>query len=247
MSSPKKQPCPICRKGLKNPTSQCASGHKVCNDCLTTPSTLCPICNAWITKITPPTVKCKYSNRSCKYVMTEEESYIHEMECRFRDFICEGHRFGCWNCPWAGRYDQIQDHYKKDHEDSTGMLFKTEAMLKIDLKENFRSISLIDFHEGQNFFWFKCRVDKKRKMFYSTVQLIGTRKLAGKYCYEFEIFKGPVRKIKVTEICDSDAMDAERIFDNENCVAISFETLKNYLDENGVMRFRFRIMSIKKN
>ncbi|XP_044759097.1 E3 ubiquitin-protein ligase SIAH1A-like [Coccinella septempunctata] len=191
--------------------------------------------------------KCQYALRGCKFLLEPHEVEPHHLECRFRDFACEGDLFDCWTCAWTGRYDQIQDHFKAEHEDSTLMTFKTEAMLHVDLNEDYRNISLIDYRDGQNFFWYKCKVDTLNRMFYSTVQLIGTRQLAPKYCYEFEIFRGPVRKIKVTETCDSDAVYVENIFENENCVAISFDTLKNYLDEEGNMRFRFRIMSIKKN
>lgn len=247
-------PCAICRKTLKIPYLKCHNDHKVCRSCVTTPSALCPNCDAPINKpcnFTKPKteinvkIKCKYSIRGCKYLLEPAEVEEHHLECRFRDFICEGDSFDCWHCPWSGRYDQIQDHFKEDHQENTMMQFKTEARMKLDLTEDYRSINLIDYREGQNFFWYKCKVDQKTRMFYSVIQLIGTRHLSEKYCYEFEIVQGPVRKIKVTEICKSDVEDVDQIFEKQKCVAISFDNLNNYLDENNCLRFRFRLMSIK--
>lgn len=54
---------------------------------------------------------------------------------------------------------------------------------------------------------------------------------------------GDVRKFKVMDYCESDSVDAEELFAAEKCVVMSFKQVTSYLDKNGEMKFRFRIMN----
>lgn len=81
-----------------------------------------------------------------------------------------------------------------------------------------------------------------QKVFYA-FQYVGTKSQAKYYKYEFEVSLGDVKKFKVTDYCESDSVDAETIFKEEKCVVLSFQTIKNYFDENGEIKFRYRIMN----
>lgn len=86
-------------------------------------------------------------------------------------------------------------------------------------------------------------MDCTAKKLYWVFQYVGPRNQAKYYKYEFEVIFGEIKKFKITDYCESDAVDAEEIFKEEKCVVMSFQTVKNYLDENGELKFRFRIMN----
>lgn len=73
---------------------------------------------------------------------------------------------------------------------------------------------------------------------------MGPSNQAKYYKYEFEVYSGDVKKFKVTDYCETDAVDAEEIFKKEKCVVMSFQTVKNFLDDKGELKFRYRIMNV---
>lgn len=191
-------------------------------------------------------IKCKYESKGCKFILVEEEVVQHETECRYRQFECEGKKFCGWKCTWKGEYNEIQNHFKTSHKQRTFMNFKTEVSLKLDFNFDVRDVHLIDFMNGKCFFWYKHKISTKEQKAYWTFQLIGREILSHNFYYEFEIFKGPTRKLKVSEVCDNDTADTEEIFKKEKCVALSFQTLRNFLNEKNELSFKFRIMYVKK-
>lgn len=101
---------------------------------------------------------------------------------------------------------------------------------------------MISFKDGKQLFFYKHKLDCAAKKAYWIFQLVGPKYYAKFYKYEFEIMHGDVRKFKVTDYCVSDSIDAEEIFKDERCVVMSFQMLKNYLNEDGELKFRYRIM-----
>ncbi|KAL3274289.1 hypothetical protein HHI36_015694 [Cryptolaemus montrouzieri] len=252
--------CPICCETMTKPIIQCKAGHSMCKGCVTSQVICCPICRGPMSDIRnfgleqvieslekTCKVKCDYTNKGCKYLLEPRKKNAHQLECKYRKFQCEGKKFCKWECTWMGNLDELEKHFKGTHSNHCFMTFRTEASLKMNLEQNFLDLHIINFHNGQNFFWYKHKVDTTNQKVYWTIQIIGTKQTAQNYYYEFEISQGPTRKFKVIEICENDVVDANKIFESEKCVVMSFKTLKTYLNENNELPFKFRIMSVKKH
>lgn len=253
--------CPICLETMSIPIMQCARGHSMCGNCITaTKITMCPCCRG---SLANPIrnhqledlieglknvlkLNCYFSKKGCKYSLNQSEKDFHESECKFRTFPCGGKQFANWNCNWKGDLGDIYKHFKENHSNHTLMEYRTEANMKICFTSDFYDIQIINFHNGQNYFYYKHKVDITKSKVYWIFQFIGMKSHARHYYYEFEVHSGPIRKFKVTEICENDTADVNKLFENEKCVVMSFDTIKNYLNEEGELPFKFRIMSIKK-
>ncbi|XP_060522993.1 E3 ubiquitin-protein ligase sina-like [Cylas formicarius] len=251
--------CPICSDTMTVPIIQCEVGHPMCQSCVTANNVRsCPICRGPMTnrRMLPLEqliesikdkllVPCFFHTKGCQYTMKIEHKYEHESQCRYRNFKCEGKVFALWDCQWMGDYKDLYNHFKQVHK-NTSMQYRTEANLKINFQSNHRDVQLISFFNGQSYFYYKHMVDVTRQKLYFTFQYVGLKSSAKNYYYEFEVHQGPVRKFKVTEICESDVVRAEDIFDSEKCVVMSFATAKTFLNSQGELPFKFRIMSSKK-
>nr|CAI5865830.1 unnamed protein product [Callosobruchus analis] len=251
--------CPICLETMHPPIVQCQIGHSMCKSCISAYNIQrCPSCRSPLTNTRNYQleqvieglgdllkIKCIYNKKGCKYVLSAEEKGAHEDECRFRSFHCEGKKYAKWNCQWTGDYGDILKHFKDYHNNQTWMQYRTEANMKMNLNNDFLDIQIISFFNGQQYFYYKHKLDVAKGKAYWAFQLVGTKSQAKHYYYEFEIHNDPVRKFKVTEMCYSDVEDVNKIFEEEKCVVISFKVLKSYLIDDE-LPFKFRIMSIKK-
>ncbi|XP_018567279.1 E3 ubiquitin-protein ligase SIAH1-like [Anoplophora glabripennis] len=252
--------CPICLDTLTKPILQCTNGHNMCGNCILANSIQqCPTCRSSMTNTRcyqmeqmieelQKSVKlnCYYSSKGCKFVLSQSEKEAHELECKFRKFSCEGKKFSNWKCEWSGQYDDIYKHFKDYHNNHTWMEFRTEANMKISFENDFSDVQIISFLNGKHFFYYKHKVDIEKEKAYWLFQFIGTKKQAENYYYEFEVHLGPVRKLKFTEICENDTVDANDLFAKEKCVVLSFLSIKSFLNRDGELPFKFRLMSIKK-
>lgn len=253
--------CPICLDTMSAPILQCERGHSMCGGCIkTTQITSCPCCRGSLAKPIRNhqledlidgiknilKMNCYFSKNGCKYVLSQKDKESHEAECKFRVFHCEGKKFVKWKCNWSGNLDNIYKHFKDYHNNHTWMEYRTEANMKMSFTQDFYDIQIINFHNGQNYFYYKHKVDVAKAKAYWIIQLIGMKSHAKHYYYEFEIHNGPIRKYKFTDICENDTADVNKIFNEEKCVVISFATIKTFLTDDGDLPFKFRIMSIKK-
>lgn len=251
--------CPICLETMKNPILQCQRGHSMCGDCINQTSiTMCPCCRGAITStrnyqleqiiegLKSFKISCSFSRKGCKYVLDRDDKDGHEYECKYRTFQCEGKKFAKWKCDWTGDLTDIHKHFKDYHNNNTWMEYRTEANLKMCLDRDFLDVHIISFFNGQHYFYYKHKIDVAKEKAFWTFQFVGFKNHAKNYYYEFEVHSGPTRKFKVTEVCENDTVDANRIFEKGNCVVMSFSTIKTYLNEQGELPFKFRIMSIKK-
>ncbi|CAH1968862.1 unnamed protein product [Acanthoscelides obtectus] len=251
--------CPICLETMKAPIVQCQIGHSMCRGCVSeTNITKCPSCRSPLTNTRNYQleqlieglsgmlkIQCIYTKKGCKYTLSQSEKEPHEYECRFRSFDCEGKKWANWNCQWKGDYAEIYKHFKDDHNNHTWMQYTTAANMKVNFNNDFMDVQIISFFNGQQYFYYKHKLDVSKAKAYWAFQLIGTKSQAKHYYYEFEIHNDPVRKFKVTEMCQSDVEDVNKIFEEERCVVMSFRVLKNFL-VNDELPFKFRIMSLKK-
>ena len=251
--------CPICLDTMTKPILQCETGHSMCGDCITSNSVKsCPQCRGPISKTRnyqleqiieniPKSLRgpCFFADKGCKYLLLPTEKADHEAECKNRKFLCEGRKFAKWKCEWFGSYTELEKHFKQVHRNN--MEYKMQMDLSVDLKKDHRDVQIISFFNGAQYFWYKFMVDVAQEKVFWVFQFIGPKKQAKNYYYEFEISDGPIRKFKVTEICDNDVARAESLFKEERCVALSFTTVRSYLNEKGKLPIKFRIMTAKKH
>lgn len=251
--------CPICLDTMKIPILQCARGHSMCGECIkSTEITMCPCCRGSLTTIRnfqleqlidslkSIKISCVYARKGCKYILSKDEKDDHEFECKFRKFQCEGKKFANWKCEWSGDLTDMHKHFKDYHNNHTWMEYRTDATMKMCLESEFLDVQIISFFNGQNYFYYKHKVDIAKQKAFWTFQLVGLKNHARNYYYEFEVHNGPIRKFKVTEICENDTVDANKIFEKETCAVMSFGTIRSFLNAQGELPFKFRIMSIKK-
>jgi hypothetical protein len=250
--------CPICLDTMTSPILQCEVGHSMCGDCIKDNEVkICPQCRGPLSKTRnyqleqlienmPKSLKtsCFFADKGCKYLLAPTEKADHEVECKHRKFLCEGRKFAKWKCEWFGNYTELEQHFKREHGNHMEYKMQMEADVKLD--KDFRDVQIISFFNGAQYFWYKYMVDVARQKVHWIFQFIGPKKQAKNYYYEFEISNGPIRKLKVTEVCENDVVRAEELCQSERCVSLSFTTVKSYLNAAGKLPIKFRIMAIKK-
>ncbi|CAG9763226.1 unnamed protein product [Ceutorhynchus assimilis] len=251
--------CSICLDVVVPPIVQCEVGHIMCKKCVESVHLKhCPICRQPITNRRHVAfeqllesvrgkleTECRFSAKGCKYKVAVSDKDNHERDCRHRTFRCEGKIFADWTCDWTGEYSELENHFKTAHKSNATMQYTTKASIKVNFNHEYKDLQLISFFNGQAYFYYKHFVDKNNEKLYWTIQYVGLQSNAVHYFYEFEIANGPIRKIKVTEICYNDTKICKEIFEEEKCVVVPFKAAKSYLNENGELAFRFRITKIK--
>lgn len=248
----KRLECSVCLDFFKKPIRQCVVGHSFCGKCLDPLNVkICPECRSQVTETrnykleelldTIP-LPCINKKAGCPFLLDKEEMVDHVFECKYRNLKCEGKKFCDWKCNWDGH--DILQHFKDKHNNNANMEYNTSATIPFNGTNKFTDIHIISAH--YQLFWYKHKVDVEKKIAYWAFQLIGPRKNASYYFYEFEIYseEDPIKKFKVTEYCTSDVEDIESVFNSEKCAAISFKMLKNYVNKNNLYSFRFRLMKI---
>ncbi|XP_008197372.2 E3 ubiquitin-protein ligase SIAH1 [Tribolium castaneum] len=251
--------CPICLDTMTKPIIQCQTGHSMCGDCVKDNLVKnCPQCRGPISTTRnyqleqiienmPRDLKCPcfFADKGCKYMLSPTEKADHEVECKNRKFLCEGRKFAKWKCEWFGNYGELEQHFKDVHRNC--MEYKMQTEMNIRLDKDFKDVQIISFFNGAQYFWYKFVVDVALQRVFWVFQFIGPKKQAKNYYYEFEISNGPIRKFKVTEVCDNDVVKAEDLFRDEKCVSLSFNSVKSYLNDNGKLPIKFRIMAMRKH
>ncbi|RZB39637.1 Sina and/or zf-RING 6 domain containing protein [Asbolus verrucosus] len=258
--------CPLCFKTMRSPIRQCETGHSMCGACIDdSPIKTCRQCHKPISSIRNyqleqmienmgklklgkaegATAPCHFAEKGCKEMLTPAEKGPHEEECKHRKFLCEGRKFAKWKCEWFGTYRELERHFKEAHVNDVE--YKTQKDVALNLRDDHRDVQIISFFNGAQYFWYKHMVDVSKEKVYWVFQYIGPQRQAKNYYYEFEISGGPIRKFKVTEICDNDVVKAEKLFKEERCVVLSFRAVRSYLNEEGKLPIKFRIMHVKKH
>lgn len=113
--------------------------------------------------------------------------------------------------------------------------------MSIDFQEDSYDIQLIQ--RRKQLFWFKHRLLSEQKAAYWLCQYVGPQKEAVSYCYEL-VVSDEERKFAVTELCYTDALDANKIYEDGKCVVMTFDQIKSFMTKKGRVKIYFRI---KKN
>lgn len=112
----------------------------------------------------------------------------------------------------------------------------------IDMSVSFDSDSYdIELIRKRNrLFWFKHRLLSEERAAYWVCQYVGPQDEAVSYCYEV-VISDDVRKFAVTELCHTDAVDANEIYESGKCVVVTFDQMKSLMTGPGEIQLYFRI------
>lgn len=246
--------CPECKDLMSPPIYQCSKGHSICGKCKKNPRIIaCICCNMPITEMRnyqleqlienlkyKIKLECKYRYKGCTYKVKANEKKIHEKQCRYNTHKCEASTFLQINCSWKGSFDNIFEHFSENHQEMSKANFKHCGMFKIN--NNWQHLQVINFANGHNIFYSKIKIDSSEEKVYYWCKMVGLENLAMHYYYEFEIYKGDVKKVKHTSYCNSHAIPDKEIINKESCAVFTFKQLGNFKNANDEIYYRYRIM-----
>ncbi|CAB3245590.1 unnamed protein product [Arctia plantaginis] len=205
--------CPTCGKIIGLQIYKCRNEHNSCKNCKKNCHP-CGICGDDITRernITLETnlakrkIPCLHHTYGCKlaFKITEMESHI--MECPFQELQCP------LGCHWRGQVQELCAHFNGFHFEQRSVDVASEVKLR-DLSKNSQNVYLITIGYYNFLYYVKSSVED-RKIF-MTVQLIGTKCSALKWCYEVHVYNKneALRKCILTDVCTSFVEPVEMLY-----------------------------------
>lgn len=187
--------CPVCFDYALPPITQCQSGHIVCSTCKPKLQ-FCPTCRGALGNIRNLAMEkvassvlfpCKYATIGCVAVLHHTEKTDHEETCDFRPYSCP-----CpgASCKWQGALEYVMSHLTEQHKSITTLQGEDIVFLATDI----HLPGAVDWVMMQSCFGhhFMLVLEKQEKsegnqLFYTIVQLIGTRKQAESFVYRLEL------------------------------------------------------------
>ncbi|KAL9704200.1 hypothetical protein quinque_007718 [Culex quinquefasciatus] len=185
-------------------------------------------------------VPCPYKKAGCTWLFGSSDMRSHLEECKFRPYRCIASKLNVLTCPWEGMQFQIEDHLMEDHAKlGDPFTYFQESEIPFSEQSSKGGIKLVDAFSKKFLFYFLSSA--KARVAYFMIVYFGRREEARQYYYEFEIRSksdSELRKIKFVQNCVSDCEDLSRCIVEEDCVAVSFKTIRHFLHE-GTIPFRF--------
>lgn len=187
--------CPVCFDYALPPIMQCQSGHIVCSHCRPKLQ-FCPTCRGALGNIRNLAMEkvasqvlfpCRYFSNGCEVTLPHTEKTGHEDGCEFRPYNCP-----CpgASCKWQGSLEQVMPHLLQQHKSITTLQGEDIVFLATDINLP----GAVDWVMMQTCFGhhFMLVLEKQEKsegnqLFYTIVQLIGTRKQAESFAYRLEL------------------------------------------------------------
>ncbi|ERL89971.1 hypothetical protein D910_07330 [Dendroctonus ponderosae] len=194
-------------------------------------------CRICLEVVRPPVCQCEAGHVVCKSCFDEMDL----KECS----ICNRPVSSAKNVVLEQLLEGISSQTPTAHKNNESMEFKTEVCVDINFRLNFRDVDVVSFFNGQAYFYYKHFVDARKEKLYWAFQFIGLKCKADSFYYEFEVYGGPIRKFKVSELCYNDTTNIEDIFELEKCVVMSFTTARNFVNNDGKLPIRFRIKKVR--
>ncbi|ESN92606.1 hypothetical protein HELRODRAFT_69385, partial [Helobdella robusta] len=187
--------CPVCFDYALPPIMQCQSGHIVCSHCRPKLQ-FCPTCRGALGNIRNLAMEkvasqvlfpCRYMSNGCEASLPHTDKANHEDGCEFRPYNCP-----CpgASCKWQGSLEQVMPHLLQQHKSITTLQGEDIVFLATDINLP----GAVDWVMMQTCFGhhFMLVLEKQEKsegnqLFYTIVQLIGTRKQAESFAYRLEL------------------------------------------------------------
>lgn len=128
----------------------------------------------------------------------------------------------------------------KEHHSSNGEFFVHRHTGVVDYHptENCTTFNLIDAFNKKFVFLYTSRAENSIVMF--IIYLLGRKIDAKKYMIDFELRDDEMRKVKLIEMCYSDADDIINIAKDHRCIVLSKKLVESYV-KNDKLEFRFVI------
>ncbi|XP_065085223.1 uncharacterized protein LOC135707339 isoform X2 [Ochlerotatus camptorhynchus] len=249
--------CVLCQRFPDAEVYECAAQHIGCKGCVDKLNVrLCKCSEYFDNKKGNPIEQllamhsktpCPYKSAGCTWVFGPQDMRLHLKECKYRPYRCIGSKLSVISCNWSGLQRDIEEHLRNDHA-ILGKPFSyyQESEIPFSAANSRGSIKLVDAFSKQFLFYFSSNV--ATKMVYFMIIYFGRREEAKQYYYEFQIrsrAQQDIRRVKFVEPCVSDCEDLSAKLEDESCIALSFKTIKHYLN-NGAIPFRFIVKKFEK-
>ncbi|XP_021706012.1 E3 ubiquitin-protein ligase siah-1 isoform X2 [Aedes aegypti] len=248
--------CVLCHKFPDSEVYECTAQHVGCIECVDKLNVrLCKCSEYFEQKKENPIERlakhsktpCPYKSSGCTWTFGSEDMRQHLEECKFRPVHCIGAKLKVISCSWKGRQNEIEDHMLKLHAD-LGKPFGYYQVTEIPFSTTVprASIRLVDAFSKQFLFYFSSNVEKQTVYF--MIVYFGRREEAQQYFYEFQIRDHTgrsVRQVKYVQTCIADCEDLNEKMESESCIALSFKSVKHYLQKDHIP-IRFIIRKLEK-
>ncbi|XP_018333256.1 E3 ubiquitin-protein ligase siah2-like [Agrilus planipennis] len=237
--------CPGCSNYMPPPIRQCKTGHSICEKC-TNQLFKCPICQQNFTKARSINLEslaikmqypCTNSSYGCQERLTFIERNSHMKVCSYKKYSCP-----LKGCFFTGSKSEIKSHW-----DSKKLKTKTYGIKKVGrskLKANSYFVRLVEAYNEN--FWFK-KMTKQEKICWA-LQYIGDSNKALDYYFEIEVFKPdfPKKRIIYSDYCQPIEINNDDLFSKNNCLSATFDSLDNYIGNDKLLTYCFRVFKSEK-
>ncbi|XP_062555312.1 E3 ubiquitin-protein ligase SIAH1B-like isoform X2 [Armigeres subalbatus] len=251
-----KMKCVLCHKFPDAEVYECSAQHVGCIGCVEKLNVrLCKCSEYFDEKKDNPIerlaqsskIPCPYKATGCTWIFGPTDMRQHLEECRFRPVGCIANSLKVITCRWNGQQYQLEDHLMKFHAD-IGKPFSYYQLTEIPFSATVSKtgIRLVDAFSKLFLFYFSTNVDTK--MIYFMFVYFGRREEAQQYYYEFQIRDHAgkdVRQIKFVNTCVADCEDLNGKIENEDCIALTFRSIRHYL-KNDSIPIRFIVKKLEK-
>jgi E3 ubiquitin-protein ligase SIAH1 len=238
--------CPVCMEYMTPPITMCKSGHNICNSCRPKLRE-CPTCRQSFLNVRNKALEnlsvlakypCPYKSYGCQLVFGQEEITQHQILCPYRSYNCPLSKAEGIMCKWSGILEDVREHVQGHHRNRlTEVDFLREVLIRKYKPEIKYSRVIIAC--GEIFYQQFEVIDN---IFYFVIQHIGPESYDSKFQYNFTIAsQGHAESISISFVARSCKVDIETIHRSGQCVKLCFDTVKNFLYDNGNLKFEFFI------
>jgi hypothetical protein len=235
--------CPICMEYMASPIKMCENGHNICGGCKEHLED-CPTCrgrfinarNIALEKFAATAVyPCRNREAGCKETFTADDRNKHLSLCLYRSRECPVSMSDV-HCSWTGTLSDIAAHIRDAHDIQTA---EVPRHFKVQLLDLFRQRSYFQLVLvlGECFLLVGC---SERNEFAFTVYYFGLKEDAEGFKYGIKIgnseeYTAGTRKCQ--SYLDVHFTDLQR----RKCVAITYDTIMDFVNENGCLSCEIEI------
>ena len=242
--------CPVCMEYMVPPIILCVNGHNICEIC-SSKITACPTCRDRILGTRGLSLEklarevnypCSYQMLGCEEVFVHDMVREHQHRCRYRPLQCpvpDTTEFV--QCPWTGRYDDIEKHLMGEHlEYCYGHVTREFRVLECSVGDIFLSKFVFALNEV-----FFLTLHTENDMFYAVLRYIGPPDRAAKYKYKVKFVNTDnTEGVTVLHLARSFDEKLDDILNSGNCGNLHNDVVRRLIDEEGNLKFKFEILSV---
>uniref|UniRef100_A0A182FBD7 E3 ubiquitin-protein ligase n=1 Tax=Anopheles albimanus TaxID=7167 RepID=A0A182FBD7_ANOAL len=213
---------------------------------------------------------CRYEENGCTWQFSATEMDSHVQECKFRPYRCITSTLNVLKCDWIGLQHEIEKHLLEEHKELGPVFrFRESSSLVFCDKISIGGLKLVDAFSKHFLFYFFSDVDRGTISF--LMIYFGRHEESDQYCYELEIRSLPMappveqsatatkdapsavpaaeerpamtRSVKFVERCYSDSDNLAEVIEDERCIALSHQQVRNYLHK-GKLYFTFKVRKV---